>query len=284
MARRDWPELTEALYNEVLRHWLDKPSVSHVVLQTQYPRALVKQLVTEGIPEQGMAPLPSPEKKSRKSTKKSKPSAALPPPPDRDMAAASVIAQQSVKQQVAEMKERLSELDSASEQLGIEADVREARQQAEGALAELEQAERRVDVEARRLANVEERAIVMDNVQRSATEAAIARQALQNCTNLGAILGHLTDKILEGIETGDVEVPEQLDHKVLASLTASVDKMTSAMERAIKIEKGRAGEPEKNLGVKIGILLDGCSEEELDQIIESGGALPPRVRALVVEG
>ena len=60
-----------------------------------------------------------------------------------------------------------------------------------------------------------------------------------------------------------MELPDTLDVKTLSMMAGAADKLTSAIERAVKIEQRRAGVPEDNLGVKIGVLLEGCTVEEL---------------------
>jgi hypothetical protein len=102
---------------------------------------------------------------------------------------------------------------------------------------------------------------------------------LNNCVTIGEIMGHIADKILAGIEAGEILLPSVADPKVLASLAISADKLTSAMDRALKIKKGRGGEAEQTAGVQLGMLIDQCSPEEL-RAIQATGRLPVRFRYL----
>lgn len=268
--------LDDVAYNEALVAWLAKPSVSHVVFETGLSRVQVKQLVESGIPEIGCAPLP-PAGKSRKSPRKSKPVKA-PLPTDHDTAAQHYLARTAASQQITEMKQRLALLEDDGTAVAQAAGIAEAREELAQTSKQLDIAEKRLGNEAKRIANVEERVIAADNIEQAATEAALARSAMRNVMNIGAALEHLTEKLLEAVAEGKCTIPEELDAKTISTLATAIDKLTTATERAIKIDKGRSGESEDNLGLQIGILLNACTPIEIQQVIDNHGELPERIR------
>lgn len=276
MAGKNKRALDDVAYNEALVAWLEQPRVSHVVFETGLTRSQVKQLVETGIPELDCAPLP-PNAQSRKSTKKSKASKA-PLPTNHDTAAAHHLAREAASQQIAETKARLALLDDGATAVAQAASVAEAREELDQTAKQLDIAEKRLENDAKRIANVEERAIAANNIEQAATEAALARSGMRNVMNIGAALEHLTEKLLDAVAEGKCTIPETLDAKTISTLATSIDKLTTATERAIKIDKGRSGESEENLGLQIGILLNACTAEEIQQTIDNKGELPERIR------
>lgn len=275
-GRKQQRTLDDVAYNEALVAWLEQPRVSHVVFETGLSRSQVKQLVDEGIPELDCAPLP-PAGQSRKSSKKSKPvQASL--PTDHDTAAQHHLAREAASQQITAMKQRLALLAGDGSSISQAASIAEAREELDKTSQQLDLAEKRLDNEAKRIANVEERTIAAGNIEQAATEAAIARSAMRNVMNIGAALEMLTEKLLEAVADGKCTIPETLDAKTISTLATSIDKLTTATERAIKIDKGRSGESEDNLGLQIGILLNACTPAEIQQTIDNKGELPERIR------
>jgi hypothetical protein len=239
---------------------------------------MVSSIVKEGIPSLGLAPLS--DINSGTSVHKRKGTVPAQKVNAKLLQKQVVLVQQEAEQHAAVIRKKLEDIEDQAHRAGAEIDLKETKQHLDGTLAELDATEQRVKLDIQRTDEVEHKAIVVDNTRRSATEAVAARQALGIAVNMGAIMGHVTDRVLAAIEEGEMELPDTLDIKTLSMMASSADKLTSALERAIKIEKGKAGEPEKNLGVQIGILLDGCTVEELDVIAEHGG-LPTRMRVLV---
>jgi hypothetical protein len=270
------PELTEHMYNAILLAWLEKPSVAWVSEQLEVPASLVRRLSRNGAPEIGKGPLP-PRPIKGKARDKSTPST-LPPDPHR-VAARTVLARQEATEKIAKIKQQLKEADVDAAAISQHAKEAELEQELDDTFKEIEIARKRADLEEKRIANVEHRAIVADNVSRAAQEAAAATMVMDHCLQIGAIMSHLTGKLLEGIEMGEIEMPKTVSPKMLGSLTNSADRLTSAVERALKIAKGNAGEPTQVLGVQIGVMLNGCTPEELDYVTRTG-QLPARLRLL----
>lgn len=278
--KKDWPELTDGLYNAMLSCWLESPTIKYVMEELELPRSLVLHVRDKGIPELGHPPLSTIE-----------PAPDIEPPPngkgrprgDKSIDARFLVTHEEAQQHVKRAREKLAELQGIAAEAGQEANLAEAQQEADGTMVMLEDTKKRLDLEDKRLATVEKRAITADNVQRSAQEAAVARVAFKNCLDIGAIFSHLIDAMMVGLESGEIMLPKIVDAKIIASLASSADRLTAAMERAVRIEKGRAGAPEQNIGVKIGILLNNCDEDELDEIINKK-RLPQRLVALSISG
>lgn len=277
-GKRKEVTLDEDSYNAALVAWLQKPTASNVVFETGLSRKQVKQLIEEGIPELRFAPLPGADSSSKGRSKRKQ---AAMPTATVESAKAHLIARESADQHVTAMKHRLRELEGDAASLGQAADLAESRERLDQKSLALTQAEKQLDIEARRIANVTDRQVASDHIKRVATEESLARLSMRNALNVGAALELMTEKLLEGVENGSISLPKVLDVKTLSTLATSVDKLTSATERAIKIEKGKAGEVEDRMGIQIGILLSGCSEEELDGVIANQGELPERIRHTV---
>jgi protoporphyrinogen oxidase len=284
MAEENGTELTHEVYNEILALWLDRPSISHIVYQTGLSRKTVANVVDNGIPGLGLAPLPPPAKKRYKKKRKNPAKGdglrgfkQETEQSDMSAAAHNMVAYEETQQHIAALKMKLAEAEARADDAEAQTEFLEHQAELDGVGQALSLAERRVKVEEKKVANIEQKAIAADNTRRSAGEAAIARVALHNCMNIGAAMSILTEKLLDAIANGDVKLPRELSPKYLGSLANSIDKLTSAMERAVKMEKGRAGEPQNIIGVQIGVLLDGCSDDEIDEVIKTG-TLPERIR------
>jgi hypothetical protein len=276
-------KVTKDLYASVLAAWLEKPSIAYVCEQLELPRSVVQRMVKEGAPELGLDPLPQrSRKKAGNSTAKRKPKAngsSNANGSDRDLTARTVIASQEAEQHVERIRAKLRALQEDADQIGADTNLAELEQKVDGTMAELEAAKLRAEVEEKRIANVSDRAIAADATQRSATEAAAARMSLKHCMTMSAIYGHLAENMLDAIEGGKLEMPETVTPRTVMMLASALDKLTTATERAVKLEKGRAGEPDKVIGVQVAVLLDACTPEELE-VVATTGRLPTRLKML----
>lgn len=271
--------MTETLYRSMLVLWSKHQSLKYVAQELDVPKGLVKQVRDIGVPELGLAPLPG-IPTNGKSVKV--PKACGVELDGITHVAECVIAHQEATQHVNAVKAKLKKIQETSESLERESNLVEAEEILNGSLAEVIAAEERLALEKDRVLAVGQKSVALDNMQRSASEAAIARQAISNCLKLSAIMSFFTDNILENIEKGIIELPSKIDSRVLLSLANSNERLTAAMERAIKIEKGKAGDPEDNIGVKIGVLFNNCSVDELTEFVDRG-VLPARIRQLPSE-
>lgn len=283
----DSPVPTADLYNAILAAWLETPSVRSVAHTLDLPRAFIASVRAKGMPELGLPPLPDDGTKIPKPGDQSKPTVMAPRKiksggqngADMTLQAEIVVARQEAEKYASQVRTWLDEIEARAERMGVKADVAEARGAIDGTLAELEAAEVRVRLQQDRLATVSETAVQVDVIRRTADEAVAAHSMLRNCVTIGEIMGHIADKILEGIEKHGVTLPAAADPKVLASLAVSADKLTSAMDRALKIKKGRGGEAEQSAGMQLGILIEQCTPEEL-HVVQTTGRLPLRFRFL----
>jgi len=271
MARN---KITEDDYYEMLDAWAVRPTVKYVSKTAGFSERIVSGVVREGVPDLHLPPFPSKNGKPRKPKKFN----SKPKPDPQSLRKATVIAHTEAQKHIKKAKEVLSDMESAANKLGKEADTREMEEETTTVVTELEAAAVRAQIEEQKIRNVGERALVADATRRAADEAAMARVSGSNCLSLAAIMSHTIDKLMDGIENGEINLlPKDANLKTLTSLTVAAEKLTSAMERVIKIDKGRAGEPDNVLGIQIGVLLDGCSDDELDHIMK-GGALPNRLK------
>ncbi len=282
-------KVDEDEYNQILAVWLQKQSVPFVASELGLSRALVTQVVEKGAPKLGLPPvseLTQPNSQGRRSDSEVNAdggrSSSGTTSSDMTLATRIVAANKEAEETVTRLKAQLVMLEREARESGQRADVAVTHQALDGTLATFTAARERIALESVKIEGITQAAVNADTVGRSANEAAIARQAMQTTLAMSAIMNHMTDGMLQAIDEGRMILPAYISPKVLASMTASLDKMTSAMERAIKIEKGRAGESEKGLGVQIAILLDNCSDVELS-VFRSTGQLPPRLRMLSSE-
>jgi len=287
-GKKSWPKFTDSLYSSMLAAWMEKPTVSFVMEQLDLPRSLVNYVRDHGMPEidrPSLQYVTNPNNTSQVPSGPGRPSNKL----SKDVvdgeavAAQHLIIYEDVQRHAEAIRSRLMDVASQSSDLAQKADLAEQQQEVDGTITVIDDASKELAYEAKRIATVEHRAIAAHNIKRSAEEAAIARQALNTCLSLGAIYSHCADAYLVAIEEGRVALPAVVDMRVLNSLATSVDRMTAAMERAVKIEKGRSGETEKTPGVQIGILLDKCSDAELDMIV-ANGRFPDRLKLMIGSG
>jgi hypothetical protein len=278
-------DITEPLYAAILATWCERPTLKNVCETLEIPRATVKQVRDNGVPELGLDPLPSAklvnQTNNKRRTNGKNNNQKAKPEDHKDFDALCYMSFEEVKQHSEAAKDKLVKLSMHASEVGQQADVAEAEQEIDGTLAELDNAETRLAEERSRIADVSQRAITADKLRRAAQEDAAARMQLDMCVNLGAIHSFMVDQLAVALTSGGMALPDTLDPKWLSSLVNTLERLTMATERAIKVSKGRAGEQgEGKINVLVGQvvnLLDGCSEEEM-RVIASTGALPKRVR------
>jgi hypothetical protein len=265
----------------MLACWLEKPTITYVSEELELPTKLVKQVRDSGVPELDLKPFPPSQavREGKKRPARPKDEEDKPDDGNGQYEALRLLTHEEVQQHIEAAKKKLISFSTRAIELGQEADLAEAKEEIDGTLATLDETERQLDVEEKRLANVEQRAIVSDNVRKSAEEAAVARQQMNMCINMGAIFSHFIDTMMVAIERGDMPLPAVLDPRMLSTIVSSLERLTAATERAVKIDKGRAGEQENKLGALIGMMLDGCTDEELI-LVGKTGAIPKRLRAV----
>ncbi len=282
-------KVDEDEYNQILAVWLRKQSVPFVASELGLSRALVAQVVEQGAPKLGLPPvseLTQPNSQGRRSDSEVNAdggrSSSGTTSSDMTLSARIVAANMEAEETVTKLKAQLAMLEREARESGQQANVAATHQALDGTLATFTAARERIALESVKIEGITQAAVNADTAGRSADEAAMARQAMKTTLAMSAIMSHMTDGMLQAIEEGRMILPSYISPRVLASMTASLDKMTSAMERAIKIEKGRAGESEKGLSVQIAILLDHCTDVELAEF-KLTKQLPARLRMLSSE-
>lgn len=131
----------------------------------------------------------------------------------------------------------------------------------------------------------EESATTQGEAARMAAEQAqAARITMASALQATQLSQQMAQQMMEKLNNGECAFPEDLTPKIVQQVVRSLDTSAAIVEKAIKIEKMRTGEPEAQLGIQIGIMLERCNDDELDIVIKTGH-LPDRLldqRRLVV--
>ena len=113
--------------------------------------------------------------------------------------------------------------------------------------------------------------------RQAAEEAMAARISMDAALKAARLAQGYAAKVLDRLEANpDAMIPDDITPKVVLQLCTSLEKSATVVEKAMKVEQMRAGKPEAILGVEIGILIDRCSDDELELVAESG-ELPARI-------
>jgi hypothetical protein len=123
----------------------------------------------------------------------------------------------------------------------------------------------------------EEAAITKGEAARQAAEEAMAARITMDAAirSMRMSQGYAA-RILEKIEEGDALIPEKITPRIVLALVNAMNTAAGTVEKAMKIERMRQGEPEKILGIQIGMLIERCSLEELEATAATGD-VPARV-------
>lgn len=131
----------------------------------------------------------------------------------------------------------------------------------------------------------EESATTQGEAARMAAEQAqAARITMASALQATQLSQQMAQQMMEKLANGECAFPEELTPKIVQQVVRSLDTSAAIVEKAIKIEKMRTGEPEAQLGIQIGIMLERCNDDELDLVITTGH-LPDRLldqRRLVI--
>ncbi len=113
--------------------------------------------------------------------------------------------------------------------------------------------------------------------RQAAEEAMAARISMDAALKASRLAQGYAAKVLEKLEQDpDSMIPDNITPKIVLQLCTSLEKSAIVVEKAMKVEQMRAGKPEAVLGVEIGILIDRCSNDELELVAQSG-ELPARI-------
>jgi len=114
--------------------------------------------------------------------------------------------------------------------------------------------------------------------ERVVQEATAAQRLLQQTVEAGDIVGDYVNQLMTSLKVGNtmMAIPPVLTASMLETLTKVIDAHSRATERAVKTVRLTAGEPTDIVEHQIGVLLAGCTTEELLEA-EKTGALPKRL-------
>jgi hypothetical protein len=104
--------------------------------------------------------------------------------------------------------------------------------------------------------------------RQAAEEALAARTVMSSSLNVLKKLERYADKIIDAaILEG---APEEVTPKHVQQVISAIERTTAITERAMRIERMRAGEPEQVLGLMLGQLLDRCNQGDLVYVVQTG--------------
>ena len=298
VARTSKIDVTEDLWQEVVSAWLEKPSVSYVATEVGIPKALARRLIHSGASDLGHSPLiADASSNSARTNGKRKRRMAIgietvkgTSRPSRTQQARAVIAQQEAEQYTATVKDRLEELQAEASDEAVASVLERAIQDVDGTKEGLDQAERRVALERRRTAAVTDAAIHSDRAQASAMALSTVRMLTEQCQAMNTVFSKVAQDMLTKVAGGKLTLPESLTTSDLGKFVASLDKLATATEKALRLQAdlmgGDAGgdgefgddKPADEIRQKVSVLLEDATEEEVETILKTG-ALPPRLRA-----
>lgn len=112
--------------------------------------------------------------------------------------------------------------------------------------------------------------------RRAAEEGMAARITMDAAVRSMRMTQGYAERVLEKIDNGDLLIPEKITPRLVGSLVRSMESAANIVEKAMRIERMRAGEPEAVLGIQIGMMLERCNEEELEYVMRTG-AIPARI-------
>lgn len=118
--------------------------------------------------------------------------------------------------------------------------------------------------------------------RQAADEATAARAILRSAASSAQVVASFAEEILGAVERGEMKLGPVTPGSILRLVTA-VEKASSAVEKALKIERMRTGQPDTVVGLQIVGLMDQCSPEEMAFTARTG-QLPPRLLGLAGAG
>lgn len=115
-----------------------------------------------------------------------------------------------------------------------------------------------------------------ETIGRAADEASAARAVLRASLRIAQSLAITAEKTLKLVESGKITLEGELTIDHLLRLTRAVEGANNAVHRAMQIDRLRTGQPETVLGLQVGLMLDGLSDEELVRV-RADEKLPARL-------
>lgn len=120
---------------------------------------------------------------------------------------------------------------------------------------------------------------------RVARETAAAQTMLSAAMKISSVYGNYLEKIMEVIANpdGGFALPEQVGPELIAKLAVTADKLSGALDRAVRLSRLTAGEPEQNLSLQVAMLIGTLNTQELHQF-DKTGQIPPKLRGRLNPG
>ena len=118
-----------------------------------------------------------------------------------------------------------------------------------------------------------------ETVRRKAEEALAARAALDVSLRACVAITEFSNRVFQLWDAGKIQIDKVTPREIsmLARATASV---VGAVKEAVDIQRRAAGEPTELIGVKLGVLMQDCTPDELEYIQQSG-KLPARLLGFI---
>jgi len=118
-------------------------------------------------------------------------------------------------------------------------------------------------------ANWEDTAMEQGEAARQAAEEALAARTIMK-SSLDALkkLERYANKVLDAAASSGI--PEEITPKHVQQVVSALERVTAITERAIRIERMRATEPEQILGAILGQLLERCDQQDLLFVVQTG--------------
>lgn len=118
-----------------------------------------------------------------------------------------------------------------------------------------------------------------ERLRRRNAESRATRAALRSAFHAVRAAQLYGREVVKRLEEGQIDLPDQIDARTISMLARAASISSSALERAIKVERLRDGKPSEVVGLQIGMLLENASSDELDEI-QRTGVPPPRMLGL----
>ena len=121
-----------------------------------------------------------------------------------------------------------------------------------------------------------------------ALQPASADVLMRSATAMGQMLEQCTNQILGRMQNGEGLLDEEISLEMISRLVRANNTCSELLRRSLELQEHEQNKPHESDGVRIGMLLDRCTNEELEHIAETGelparliDAHPPGLRELL---
>jgi len=122
-------------------------------------------------------------------------------------------------------------------------------------------------------------------LDRVATEAAGAQMLLKSSMNAASLYNSFLTEVCRIAldKDGGFSLPDKVGPKLIQQLVGTADKLATTLDRAVRLSRLTAGEPESNVSMEVSILVARLDEDAL-QRFEKTGQIPPELRGRLSTG